>query len=107
LYQNDLKVNIPNELLEEMESQGTIISPVFPEMGILVLSEGMFHHSKDIVIRIYRLQLEADTQSYNIYYELVALSFSSYSDSKDFIDHLPNMSGIEMLILLNPEPYFQ
>ncbi|MGN7300699.1 hypothetical protein [Ferdinandcohnia sp. SAFN-114] len=107
MYQNDLKINIPNELLEEMEIQGTIISPVFPEMGILVLSDGMFQFSKEIVIRIYRLELEADTQSYKIYYELVALSFSSYSDAKDFVDHLPNMSGIEMLILLNPEPKFQ
>lgn len=107
MYRNDVNVNIPNELLEEMEIQGTIVSPIYTEMGILVLSKGMIQFSRDVTIRIYYLKQAADRKSYDVYYELEAFSFTNYNEAKKFIKHLPKMSGIEMLLLLNPEPNVQ
>ncbi|WP_243300439.1 hypothetical protein [Bacillus litorisediminis] len=107
MNKKNFNVLIPKEFLDEMEVYSTIISPIHQEMGILIMSQNLNRMSNDIVIRLYRLQKEKNKKSYEIIYELQAFSFSLYNQAKSFLDYLPNMSAIEMLLMLNPEPQYQ
>lgn len=101
---SNLKVTLPQNLAKEMEVQATVVSPTHPDVGVLVLSKGMNHFSKEITIRIYRLQRDSRNGEYSILIELEAFMFTSYRKAKEFINHLPNMTATEMLLLLNPIP---
>jgi len=102
MWSYEAKINLPNELLKEMAIHATIISPSKPDVGVLVLKKGFHQFSKEIVVRIYRLQKEVTCESYYINNELEAFMFTSYKAAKEFLDNLPNMTGLEMLLLLNP-----
>ncbi|WP_226680707.1 hypothetical protein [Sutcliffiella horikoshii] len=99
---SNLKLSLPPELAQEMEVQATVVSPTHPDVGVLVLSKGMNHFSNEITIRIYRLQRDSTNGRYSIVIELEAFMFKSYRKAKEFINHLPNMTATEMLLLLNP-----
>ncbi|MBM7580814.1 hypothetical protein [Jeotgalibacillus terrae] len=101
---NNVKVTIPDEMREEMEIQSTIVNPVNPDVAILVMSKGLNHFSNEIVIRLYLLQKNHTDHTFDIQYELEAFMFLNYKQARNFIKRLPNMSGLEMLLLLNPQP---
>ncbi|SEM35807.1 hypothetical protein SAMN05192533_102309 [Mesobacillus persicus] len=103
----NINVNIPNEILHDMEIHATVVSPVDKKTGILILTSGMKHFTKEIVIRIYLLHREDTKNHFDIQHELQAFSFTSYLQAKKFLNHLPNMSALEMLVLLKPSPQFQ
>lgn len=103
----DINVTLPDDLFEEMEIQATVVSPDKPDLGILILSKGLNQFSREIVIRIYRLKKDkTNEECYSIYFELQAFMFTTYKQAKEFLDKLPNMSALEMLLMLNPKPQF-
>ncbi|NMH72767.1 hypothetical protein HF078_06760 [Bacillus sp. RO2] len=102
MWLNDVKVEVPKEMLKGMQIEGTAISPSHPGVGVLILSKGFNQFSKEIVIRLYRIQKDTNTESYYIVLELEAFMFKKYKEAKDFFEKLPNMTGLEMLLLLNP-----
>lgn len=99
---NDVKVIVPNHLLNTMEIQGVTISPTNQELGVLILSEKI--EEDQIIIRIYLLKLDKGSKEYHIDYELEAFSFNNLQASQEFVERLPSMSALEMLILLNSTP---
>lgn len=102
MWSNDVKVEVPKEMLKGMKMEATAISPSHPEVGVLILSKGFNQFSKEIVFRLYRTQKDTHTDSYYIVLELEAFMFERYKEAKDFFEKLPNMTGLEMLLLLNP-----
>ena len=102
MWSNDVKVEVPKEMLKGMKIEATVVSPSHPDVGVLILSKGFNQFSKEIVFRLYRIQKDTHTDSYYIVLELEAFMFTKYQKAKEFMDKLPNMTGLEMLLLLNP-----
>lgn len=92
-------VVFPNEMLVEMEIEDTFFLTNSHHIGIAVLS-----HFQDSVhtMRIYQLLLNNDSDSFEPIQELASFSFGTREHFDDFLKLLPNMTGLEMLLLLNP-----
>ncbi|GAB3806661.1 hypothetical protein [Virgibacillus kimchii] len=93
------KVRFDDDMLENMEIETSIFSPVHPELGVAVLSE-----KKDGMFIVHILELAKDEDAFFPIQELASFSFSTKREMKDFVKQLPDMSGLEMLLLLNPMP---
>lgn len=93
------KVIYPNELLAEMNVEGTIFPESSSPIGVANLShqEGSSH-----VLRIYQLLFNNDQNAYEFVQELTAFTFNSRQELIDFLESLPHLNGLEMLMLLNP-----
>jgi len=96
---SEKEVVFPNELLEEMQVETTIFSPENEIIAIAALSK--IENSAHILSL---WQLLKDQNSYHPVQELAAFSFLDRVDLEDFLHRLPDMSGIEMLLILNPLP---
>ncbi|MBP1969179.1 hypothetical protein J2Z83_001283 [Virgibacillus natechei] len=97
---SDKRVVFPNEMLENRQIETTIFTPANDVYGVAVLSEKA---GATIILRLYQLVVDAD-YTYQPVQELTAFSFGSRSELDSFLDRLPEISGLEMLMLLNPLP---
>lgn len=101
--QNKFELIIDSKLMEEMELITHLISPKYSSIGILFMKEK--DESESIVIRIYRTEeIEGEYQASN---EIGSYSFVELSHALEFIEHLPQMSAIDLMLLQNPIPLFQ
>lgn len=95
------KVLYPNQLLEEMKVEETIFPNATSNMGVATLShETDSHH----ILRIYHLLLDYEKDAYEVVQELAAFTFEDRNELVYFLDDLPYLNGLEMLMLLNPLP---
>jgi len=96
---NEKKVVFPTSVLEEMQIEGTIFPKVVSDLGIAMLShqDGPAH-----VLRIYQLLYNSVDDIYEPVQELASFSLPTKNDLLSFIDNIPHLNGIEMLLLLNP-----
>lgn len=86
-------------MLDEMEIEDTFFPTNSNDVGIAVLSD--FQDSVHIM-RIYQLLLNKDSGSFEPIQELASFSFATREHFDDFLKMLPNMTGLEILMLLNP-----
>lgn len=95
------KIFFPNDALKKMKYESIIFSPQNQEIAIVILSakEGGHH-----IIRTYRLHLYPDDDLFHFVQELEAFQLETRREAQDFIDNLPSMSAIDMMLLLNPIP---
>jgi hypothetical protein len=98
LRNNNVEIVIP-ENFNDMKVMQTIISPVYRHMGILIMGEDMHRGSASPIIRIY--QLDKVDNKYLIQNELQAFNFLNYASAKSFLQELPKMSALELLITMN------
>ncbi|WP_445491518.1 hypothetical protein [Niallia sp. 03133] len=94
-----ISVVYPNVLMKGMKKEGIMISPVDVNIGIAALSEKEYENQ---ILRLYQLVREENT--YHFSHELAAFRFTSYHELDPFLQKLPAISGLEMLMLLNPYP---
>lgn len=101
---SDIKVSFPNEIIENMSFEQTLFSPENEKIGI-----AMFSHieNDNHILRIYQLLLDEEESTYNFIQELTAFSFQSRHEVDELIKRLPQLSGIEMLLMLHPIPTTQ
>ncbi|MEI3613599.1 hypothetical protein [Pseudogracilibacillus sp. SO30301A] len=93
-------VAFPDELMENMKLETVIFSPVSTEIGVAALSES----SQSIhILRLYKLIFEEYENTYKPVQELEAFSFQHYDELTDFLEKLPEMSALEMLLVLNQD----
>ncbi|GAB3790406.1 hypothetical protein [Virgibacillus kimchii] len=59
---------------------------------------------KDGMFIAHILEMAKDEDSFFPIQELASFSFSTKGEMKDFVKRLLDMSGLEMLVLLNPLP---
>jgi len=95
----DKKVVYPNKMLEDLRVEGTIFPENASELGVATLSHevGSAH-----VLRVYQLLFNKDEGAYEPVQELAAFSFKDRYELVEFLKDLPNLNGLEMLMLLNP-----
>jgi hypothetical protein len=94
------KVNFPNELLAGMRIESLFVNPIDKTRAVTALS-GMEHGQ--IILRLYHLLKGADQEFFPTH-ELAAYCFMTMADLKDFVKKLPNMTAIELLISILPDP---
>ena len=95
---NEENVFFPDEMMENKKLETVIISPVSTEIGIAALSE--LSQSMHI-LRLYQLSYEEYENTYIPVQELEAFSFQHYDELTNFLEKLPEMSALEMLLVLN------
>jgi hypothetical protein len=89
-----------DERLEKMHLETTIFSPENDNFAVAALSEEV---GPTLILHLYQLVVDEDG-GYQPVQELAAFSFQNRLDLDDFLDRLPEISGLEMLMLLNPLP---
>jgi len=93
------KVVYPNELLQNMRVEGTIFPENASQVGVATFSQ---QNGSDHILRIYQLLFNNTESVYEPVKELAAFNFMSRRDLVGFLDDLPHLNGLEMLMLLNP-----
>ena len=93
------EVIFPNELLNDMSIEQTFFPSNSDEVGVAVLS----HVENEVhIMRIYQLVLSMESNAFEPIQEMVSFAFESRKELIDFLERLPNLTGLEMLMLLNP-----
>jgi len=92
---------IPDELQEDMQVLTTIISATMDNIGILIMGENIEPHLEGqlSVIRIYLLG--RDDSEFLVEKELEAFAFHDLDSAHSFLENLPNMTALELLIMMN------
>lgn len=93
-----MDIKLPKEL-EDLEVLATLYSPEKPNIGVLVTGEDYYEKSTQPVIRVYLIGV--NEEQWFIQEELEAFSFWSFKSAKKFVDDLPSMSAIDLLLLMN------
>lgn len=103
---NNEAVNIfmPKEFEDEMEVLTTIFNPT-NDIGLAIAGENMHPTSKCPILRIF--MLETIDQGWAFKEELQAFTFTNFDDAQTFLENLPQMSALEMLILMNGQKEFE
>lgn len=99
---NSKRVIFPDELLENTVVETTIFTEQNDIYGIAALSEE--GEGSTFILRIHQLMWLDDEGAFSPVQELEAFSFLNRGDLDDFLTRLPNITGLEMLMLLNPLP---
>lgn len=94
----DYDWELPEEF-EGMELLETLISPAKSNIGIMVLGENYSDGVERPTVRIYLISIEEDEWDFEG--ELQAFTFLNFGSAKRFVEDLPSMSAIDLLLLLN------
>src|SRR5690625_7983377 len=100
---SDKLVVFPQDLLETMTIESTLFLPNNEDLGVAILSKQINDH---YIAKVYQLSLSEDQQQYNFIQELAVFKYETQDEIDQLITRLPEMSGLEMLIMLNPVPPF-
>lgn len=92
-----LNINLPVEL-ESMELIQLIESPVVENLGILIMGEDM-----DGIPNIRFYELENIEDVFEVKKELQTFTFRSSADAMTFVDHLPDMSALELILMMSTD----
>jgi hypothetical protein len=98
MMNEDVNILIPEGFEDDMEIITTIFN-LTKEMGLVIAGEDMYPTSKHPILRIYLL--ENIDVGWAIQKELHAFAFLNYETARLFLENLPNMSALELLIMLN------
>lgn len=97
-------VEFPDEILKRKKVEFVTISPINDSVGISCLS-GKFKNLH--LLRLYQLMRDDEDQKFYPTHEIGAFTFYSRTELVEFVNHLPEMSAFEILMLLNPYPGLQ
>lgn len=89
-----VNINMPSEL-ESMELLQFIESPVFKGLGILIMGENMIGMPN---VRFYELEKIEDM--FEVKRELQTFTFHSSTEAMVFLDHLPEMTALELILMM-------
>lgn len=97
---NNEAVNIfmPKNFEDEMEVITTIFNPT-NDIGLAIAGENLHPTSKCPILRIF--MLETVDQGWAFKEELQAFAFLNYDDAQSFLENLPTMSALDLLIVMN------
>lgn len=98
---NELGLTLPEEL-EGMDVLDTYMNSEASDIGVLVMGQNMNPISDNPVIRIYLLVKEYD--AVYVHQELEAFTFESYGSAIAFLQKLPRMTALELLIMMKAQP---
>lgn len=94
----DYELELPDEF-EGMELLQTLISPAKSDIGIIILGENYSDGVERPTVRIYLISIEEN--EWDLEGELQAFTFLNFGSAKRFVEDLPIMSAIDLLLLMN------
>lgn len=94
----EFKLEIPQGF-EELELLGTLLSPVADNTGVIIMGEDYEDAAAEPTVWLYLIGLIEE--KWHIQDELESFTFSNYESAKRFVDDLPSMSAIDLLLLMN------
>lgn len=100
MINEDVKILIPEDFEDNMKIITTIFSST-KEVGLVIAGEDMYPTSEHPILRIYLL--EHIDLGWAIQEELHAFAFLNYDTAKLFLEKLPNMSALELLIMMSAQ----
>lgn len=89
--------NINVSLDENTQIENVFYASNSNEVAILATSEVVYLGN---VLRLYRLQLNHESEMYDPLNELAAFSFLSQQELIDFLEKIPNMTAFEILMIM-------
>ncbi|WP_298830116.1 hypothetical protein [uncultured Planococcus sp.] len=94
----DYDLELPEEF-EGMELLQTLLSPAKSDRGIMILGKNYSDGVERPTVRIYLISIEEN--EWDLEEELQAFTFLNFGSAKRFVEGLPSMSAIDLLLLLN------
>src|SRR5690625_4139472 len=94
-------ISFPEGVLGSMQIELIMLTPTSDQVAAGVLSE--FIQDK-YTLHIHQLALSTDKEHYQFVQELAIFEVDTRAEIDEMIERLPKLSGIEMLLLLNPQP---
>ena len=92
-------INFSHDIFKHSSIEQTLFSPTADDLGVIIVSS---KEKNTHVLRIIQLLYSFPEQSFIPVQELVSFDFQTYEQLTDFLENLPNLSGMDMLLLLNP-----
>lgn len=99
----DRFIVFPQDLLEEMTIESTVFSPRDQDIGVAILSKRTNDY---YIVKVYQLLLSDDAQQYNFIQELAVFKYETQQEIDNLVTRFPQISGLEMLVMLNPVQTF-
>ncbi|RHW41941.1 hypothetical protein D1B31_04635 [Neobacillus notoginsengisoli] len=97
----DFHTDIPNSILEGMNLETILISPVEEDLFIGVLSKEV-SETNNVLLYLYLLEYSGEGSSFSILKILQSLSFSDISSARLFIQSLSEMSAMDFILSIDP-----
>lgn len=94
-----MALNFEKGITENLCILATFLSPHQPDLGILITAEEYFLNPSQLSIKIHLIV--RSNSEWHIQKELETLVFSNYSSAKKFVNDLPEMSALDLLLILN------
>jgi hypothetical protein len=98
---NSLPVKFPEDLLIGKTIEDIIFSPRYVRIGVVVLS-GKLKNKR--LLRLYQIVRLEGWDCFVPTHEIGAFTFHNKMALKDFVERLPEMSSLEILMIINPHP---
>lgn len=92
-----MRLNVRNELRNNMTLLSTLISPGRSDLGILIAGENYFKTSTQPCIHIY-LIIESKSE-WRIQKKIGNYKFTNFNSASQFAIDLPELSALDLLIL--------
>ncbi len=93
-----MSVVFPNDILKNKKIEFVTLSPIDGRIAVSALSGKT---KSKYILRLYQLTRREDGKLFPTH-EIGAFSFYTRKQLNDFVDKLPKMSAIEILMVLNP-----
>lgn len=98
---NSLPVKFPEEVLIGKKIEDVIVSPMDNRIGVAIISGKL----KNLhLLRLFQVVRQERWDCYVPTHEIGAFTFHNRLALKDFVKQLPEMSALEILMLMNPHP---
>jgi hypothetical protein len=98
---NNIKVEFPEGVLNGKKIEDIIVSPIDNRIGVAVVSGKL---KSMYLLRLYQIINGGEWDCYVPTHEIGAFSFTSRLKLMDFVKHLPEMTALEILMIMNPHP---
>lgn len=98
MIKEDVQLLLPEGFEDKMEIITTIFNST-NEVGFVIAGESMHPTSKQPILRIYLLA-NVDV-GWVLQEELQAFAFTNYDNAQSFLENLPSMSALELLLVMN------
>src|SRR5690625_8028440 len=91
-------INFSHDIFKHSSIEQTLFSPTADDLGVIIVSG---KEKNTHILRIIQLLYSFPEQRFIPVQELASFDFQTYEQLKDFLENLPNLSGIDMLSIIN------
>lgn len=99
--EKNISIVFPNEIWRKKKFENAFVTPLNPLVGVAAFTET----KEPNVLRLYQLLKQED--GYHLTHELQAFNFPNKFNMTSFLQRLPEMTALEILMLMSPIQYVE